>query len=209
MLELKSCPFCGGKPEFDHDDNGWNWIECSECHVSSNAGVSAMEDCRPMLAEVWNQRQPNADLAFAYKRAKVLADMTGVPVHESPGVTGTILGLVRGGVERLQDQVINPQHHLEKCRESSGDEEANRWCERLQWLHTEYDADCSGCDSGDTLDLVEVEIRQAIENAQQQAVIGCLEIVENWKPVKGSIVAWATVKHDIAMAIKEKFGLEI
>ena len=55
-LALNPCPFCGGKPEFDYDDNGWNWIECSQCHVSSKAGVSAMEDCRPMLAESWNQR---------------------------------------------------------------------------------------------------------------------------------------------------------
>ena len=43
------------------------------------------------------------------------------------------------------------------------EEEANRWSERLDWLHTEYGADCSGCDSGDPLDLVEVEIRQALE----------------------------------------------
>lgn len=42
-----------------------------------------------------------ADLEFAYKRAKVLADMLKIPVHESPEVTGTILGLVRGSVERL------------------------------------------------------------------------------------------------------------
>ena len=40
------------------------------------------------------------ELEFAYKRAKVLADMFGIPVHESEDVTGTILGLVRGAVER-------------------------------------------------------------------------------------------------------------
>jgi len=44
----------------------------------------------------------HADLEFAYKRAKVLADMLNIPVHESLEVTGTILGLVRGSVERLQ-----------------------------------------------------------------------------------------------------------
>lgn len=42
------------------------------------------------------------------------------------------------------------------------DEEAKRWCEELNFLHTEYGADCSGCDSGDPLDCVEVEIRQVI-----------------------------------------------
>jgi hypothetical protein len=41
------------------------------------------------------------NLEFAYKRAKVLADLLGIPIHESPEVTGTILGLVRGSVERL------------------------------------------------------------------------------------------------------------
>lgn len=56
MIELEPCPFCGGKAEFDYDDNGWNWIECQQCHVSSKAGVHAMEDCKPMLAESWNNR---------------------------------------------------------------------------------------------------------------------------------------------------------
>lgn len=45
------------------------------------------------------------NLEFAYKRAKVLADMLNIPIHESPEVTGTILGLVRGSVERLQGHV--------------------------------------------------------------------------------------------------------
>jgi hypothetical protein len=44
----------------------------------------------------------HADLEFAYKRAKVLADILNIPVHESPEVTGTILGLVRGSVERIK-----------------------------------------------------------------------------------------------------------
>ena len=43
----------------------------------------------------------HADLEFAYKRAKVLADILNIPIHESAEVTGTILGLVRGKVERL------------------------------------------------------------------------------------------------------------
>lgn len=55
-IDLKPCPFCGGNPFFDHDDSGWNWIECSQCHVSSKAGTHAMDDCRPMLAESWNTR---------------------------------------------------------------------------------------------------------------------------------------------------------
>ena len=54
--DLKPCPFCGGKAGFDHDDNGWNWVECSQCHTSSRAAVHSMEDCRLILAEAWNRR---------------------------------------------------------------------------------------------------------------------------------------------------------
>jgi hypothetical protein len=49
--DLLPCPFCGGDADFDHDDAGYNWIECSQCHTSSKAGVSVMEDCKPILAE--------------------------------------------------------------------------------------------------------------------------------------------------------------
>lgn len=54
----------------------------------------------------------HAGLGFAYKRAKVLADMLEIPIHESPEVTGTILGLVRGSLEKLQSR-------CEKLREEN------------------------------------------------------------------------------------------
>lgn len=57
---LKPCPFCGGEATFDHDDNGWNWIECLACGASTNARVSAMDDCKPLLLEQWNKRVPPA-----------------------------------------------------------------------------------------------------------------------------------------------------
>jgi Lar family restriction alleviation protein len=53
---LAPCPFCGAAAHFDHDDNGWNWIECADCGASTNARVSAMDDCKPLLAEQWNRR---------------------------------------------------------------------------------------------------------------------------------------------------------
>lgn len=55
-MDLKPCPFCGGDAGFDHDDNGWVWIDCSSCGASTNARVSAMDDCKPLLAEQWNRR---------------------------------------------------------------------------------------------------------------------------------------------------------
>ena len=56
--QLKPCPFCGGEASFDHDDNGWNWITCTNCGASTNARASTMDDCRPLLAEAWNRRTP-------------------------------------------------------------------------------------------------------------------------------------------------------
>lgn len=53
------------------------------------------------LAMIDVKRELQSDLEFAYKRSKVLADLLNIPVHESPEVTGTILGLVRGSLERL------------------------------------------------------------------------------------------------------------
>ena len=55
-MELLPCPFCGGNATFDHDDNGWNWIACEKCGVSTDCRTHTMEDCHPLLAEQWNRR---------------------------------------------------------------------------------------------------------------------------------------------------------
>ncbi len=61
---LKPCPFCGGAATFDYDDDdGWNWIECTACGASTNARVSAMDDCKPLLLEQWNKRLPQTQQA--------------------------------------------------------------------------------------------------------------------------------------------------
>jgi hypothetical protein len=54
--ELLSCPFCGGKAQFNHDDLNWYWIECERCGIATVKRVSAMEDCKLLLAEIWNHR---------------------------------------------------------------------------------------------------------------------------------------------------------
>lgn len=63
--ELLPCPFCGGKAHFDHDDNGWNWIECGKCQCSTNARTHAIDDCKPLLSEQWNKRVPLEVVAYA------------------------------------------------------------------------------------------------------------------------------------------------
>ncbi|WP_444891764.1 Lar family restriction alleviation protein (plasmid) [Microbulbifer sp. TRSA001] len=60
-IKLKGCPFCGAKAAFNIDSDGWQWIECIGCHVATNQRVSAMEDCRPLLAEEWNSRVSGAE----------------------------------------------------------------------------------------------------------------------------------------------------
>lgn len=60
--------------------------------------------CKSSPDDIKKIRDMEANLEFAYKRAKVLADMLEIPVHESAEVTGTILGMVRGKVERLSKQ---------------------------------------------------------------------------------------------------------
>jgi hypothetical protein len=52
--------------------------------------------------------------------------------------------------------------------ETAVNNEAERWAQRLDWLHTEYGSDCSGVDSGDPLDCVELEIRQALSKLEAE-----------------------------------------
>lgn len=81
---------------------------------------------------------------------------------------------------------------------SATDEEAERWSERLEWLHTEYGADCLGCDSGDQLGLVEAKIRQAIEAVRLKSVLECYQIA-----------ASCEAGYCAAAIIKDTFGLEL
>ena len=64
-MELLPCPFCGGEATFDHDDNGWNWISCGKCGVSTNCRTHTMEDCHRLLAEQWNRRVKQFDAWWA------------------------------------------------------------------------------------------------------------------------------------------------
>ena len=50
MVELKACPFCGGKPELDNSDRGpWEWVECTSCGAQ---GPGHRDDAAPG----WNRR---------------------------------------------------------------------------------------------------------------------------------------------------------
>ncbi|WP_458763613.1 Lar family restriction alleviation protein [Cupriavidus basilensis] len=75
---LEPCPCCGGTASFDHDDDGWNWIVCGSCGLSTDCAVSAMDDCRPSLREKWNRRAP--------AEAGVPAGWKLVPVEPTEGM---------------------------------------------------------------------------------------------------------------------------
>ena len=66
-MELRECPFCGGEASFDHDDNGWNWVVCEKCGVSTDCRTHTMEDCHPLLAEQWNRRASPASAPEDWK----------------------------------------------------------------------------------------------------------------------------------------------
>lgn len=79
--ELLPCPFCGGEAHFDSDDDGWNWIECGDCRVATNHRTSAMDDCRPLLAEAWNRRaglQSPPVALLAKKHTGMMVDYMGL-----------------------------------------------------------------------------------------------------------------------------------
>ena len=59
-VNLKPCPFCGGKADFDYDDSGYNWVFCKKCGVSTDTRMHDHEDARLRLSEDWNQRDKAA-----------------------------------------------------------------------------------------------------------------------------------------------------
>jgi hypothetical protein len=89
------CPLCNEVIKTGQVRKEW-WMSDTDKRIAHACCITAYEK-----GVVKGKSVVNEDLEFAYKRAKVLADLLEIPVHESPEVTGTILGLVRGSVERL------------------------------------------------------------------------------------------------------------
>jgi hypothetical protein len=62
-LHLKPCPHCGSEAKFNtitDDPEGsnyqGNYIACEACSATTQLMFSTGEDCRPILAELWNAR---------------------------------------------------------------------------------------------------------------------------------------------------------
>jgi len=98
--DLLPCPFCGGSATVDHDDNGWNWVECSNCGASTNAKVSAMDDCRPLLVEAWN------------RRAALAAQPSGPAWHDAPNAPGDWVSKQNNLVRTFDELDVAGLEHL-------------------------------------------------------------------------------------------------
>jgi hypothetical protein len=64
-------PCCGGKADFDYDDDNLNWISCSVCGIATDTAYHTDVDARDKLREVWNSRaamlQGSQPVTTAYK----------------------------------------------------------------------------------------------------------------------------------------------
>jgi hypothetical protein len=53
---LLPCPCCGGRAEFDYDDDNLNWISCNVCGISTDTAYHTDVDARDRLRDAWNLR---------------------------------------------------------------------------------------------------------------------------------------------------------
>jgi hypothetical protein len=54
--ELLPCPCCGSRAEFDHDDQGYEWVFCTKCSIATDTAISGMIDAKGELSATWNKR---------------------------------------------------------------------------------------------------------------------------------------------------------
>ena len=63
-MELKPCPFCGGKAILDHDyaGNGMSYIRCEKCGLESVHFIKSFEVASDDQAiKYWNRRDDNGE----------------------------------------------------------------------------------------------------------------------------------------------------
>jgi Lar family restriction alleviation protein len=63
-MELKRCPFCGGKAELrkeysEHRDQYLVFVVCKECYASTNMYIPIKDDPVDLVIESWNKRVNN------------------------------------------------------------------------------------------------------------------------------------------------------
>ncbi|MDU9398089.1 Lar family restriction alleviation protein [Pseudomonas sp. zfem003] len=82
--ELKPCPFCGGPAEHDHDDDGYCWVQCRNCGVSTDTATHGNTDARVKLADMWNRRATLSPAHIEDEREaceRWIRQRSGMPAH--------------------------------------------------------------------------------------------------------------------------------
>lgn len=110
MCDL-SCPLCNEVIKTGQVRKEW-WLSDIDKRIAHACCITAYEK-----GVVKGKSVVNADLEFAHKRAMVIAKMVGACGHESPEVTGTILGNVRRNVEEMQNRLASQHEELRRVAE--------------------------------------------------------------------------------------------
>lgn len=56
--ELKPCAHCGGRADYGEQDEGWQFIECSYCGMSTRLMLPLKDEVYSALDGLWNRRAP-------------------------------------------------------------------------------------------------------------------------------------------------------
>ena len=69
LIELKPCPFCGGKAGLYHTHDGRSCVQCDECGISTLRKMDAR-----LAIQMWNKRDGEKELI-----SKLQAEISELP----------------------------------------------------------------------------------------------------------------------------------
>lgn len=126
-FNLKPCPFCGGKPDFDQDDSGYIWIYCQKCGVSTDTRMHGHEDARISLSEDWNQRDKAAlQQSLAELKAEVAQEIAMMKVVGEDGVADVTKAIKKLKTER--DQLAAHVERINRVLDDKGETIEFEYC---------------------------------------------------------------------------------
>lgn len=131
IAPLLRCPFCGSSAQFANDGDGGHWIECKHerCRASTNIRYSMKEDCKPLLAEQWNNRVRKKNIIRPTTRDLyfliiMLVDLRSATTREEIARCGALIGGVLAAcsdfkvIQKMEvDRLIQLKRNATKYRE--------------------------------------------------------------------------------------------
>ncbi|MBP6517893.1 Lar family restriction alleviation protein [Shewanella sp.] len=113
IQNLKPCPFCGGKADFDYDDSGYNWVFCTKCGVTTDTDMHDEFDARLRLAKAWNTR---ADGWISVNNDPMCNGLDSIPVDVFTSDQGRVTGCTYlagiGCYWHLLGEIENVTHYM-------------------------------------------------------------------------------------------------